>query len=119
MRRVIIESPYAGKTDEEVERNVRYLRACMADCFTRNEASFASHGLYTQPGVLDDKVPEQRALGIRAGFEWRAAADATVVYTDLGITSGMRKGIDHATSQSSHDVQYRTLGPNWDKESGR
>lgn len=50
MRRVIVESPYAG----DIERNMRYLRACLADCLRRGEAPFASHAIYTQPGVLDD-----------------------------------------------------------------
>ena len=56
MQRVIIESPYAG----DVERNVRYARAAMADCLKRGEAPFASHLLYTQEGVLDDDIPGER-----------------------------------------------------------
>lgn len=76
MKRVIIESPYAG----DIDRNLRYLRACMADCLRRGEAPFASHGLYTQPGVLDDDKPDERKLGIEAGFAWRDVAEMTVVY---------------------------------------
>ena len=64
MRRVILESPYAGN----VELNERYARACMADCLRRGEAPYASHLLYTQPGVLDDLVPEQREIGIRVAL---------------------------------------------------
>lgn len=54
---VLLESPYAGN----VELNVTYARACMRDCLKRGEAPFASHLLYTQPGVLDDLVPNERA----------------------------------------------------------
>ena len=104
MRCVIIESPYAGGT----ELNLRYLRACMSDCWTRHESPFASHGLFTQPGVLDDTDPAQRELGIQAGFAWRRVADATIVYTDLGISGGMRLGIEHAVS-IGHPIEYRTL----------
>jgi len=107
MRRVIIESPYAGN----VELNLRYLRAAMRDCLDRGEAPFASHGLYTQDGVLDDNIPAQRDLGIAAGFAWRIVADATVVYTDLGITIGMEFGIAHA-DECGRAVEYRTL-PGW------
>ena len=106
-RRVIVESPYAG----DVERNLAYARACMHDCLTRGEAPFASHALYTQPGVLDDTIPAERKAGIQAGFEWRAVADATVVYTDLGISKGMEYGIEHASSR--HPVEFRTLGGQW------
>lgn len=106
MRRVIIESPYAG----DVETNKRYLQACMRDCLLRGEAPFASHGLYTQPGVLCDEVPIEREHGIQAGFAWREAAAATVVYIDLGISRGMKYGIEHA-QKLGHDVEMRSLPP--------
>lgn len=128
MRRVIIESPYGSPDPAVVERNRRYLRACMHDCLVRGEAPFASHGLYTQPGVLDDNVPEERTHGIEAGFAWREAADATVVYTDLGYSVGMKYGIDAAEKlrltgistlgrdRVPHIIEYRELGPDWDRE---
>lgn len=109
MKRVVIESPYAG----DVERNLRYLRACMRDCLMRGEAPFASHGLYTQEGVLDDTKPDERAHGIEAGFAWRLASDVTVVYADLGITPGMRYGIDHA-EKLGRPIEWRRLGAGWD-----
>jgi hypothetical protein len=104
VKRVIIESPYAG----DVETNLRYLRACMRACLKQGEAPYASHALYTQPGVLDDDRPVERELGIAAGFTWRDAAEATVVYTDLGITKGMQYGIDDA-ERKGRPVEYRTL----------
>ena len=106
MRRVIIESPYRG-----VPRAVEYARAVMADCLRRGEAPFASHLLYTQPGVLDDEIPRERELGIRAGLQWGLPAHATVVYTDLGITPGMRYGIQSA-ERWGRPVELRTL-PGW------
>lgn len=115
MRLVVVESPYAG----DVERNLRYLRACLADCLRRGEAPFASHALYTQPGVLDDIDPAQRMLGISAGFAWRYYAAATVVYTDLGFSRGMQAAIEHAEEQrdggdgSAHVIEYRDLGGEW------
>jgi len=110
MRLVVIESPFAGDAPTRL-RNIAYLRAAMRDCLMRGEAPFASHGLYTQIGVLDDDVPSERALGISAGFHWGAKADATVVYSDLGITEGMRAGIANAISLG-RPVEYRSL-PEW------
>jgi len=104
MLRVIIESPYQGDTT----LNTLYLRKVMLDCLKRNEAPFASHGLFTQEGVLDDSIPEERELGINAGLIWGECADKTVVYTDLGITSGMQKGIKHAID-CNRQIEYRTL----------
>lgn len=89
---VILETPYSG----DIEVNESYARQCMRDCLARGEAPFASHMLYTQPGVLRDDVPLERELVIRAGFAWRELAEYTVVYTDMGISRGMRQGIDNA-----------------------
>lgn len=107
MRLVVLESPFAG---EDV-LNVAYARAAMADCLRRGEAPFASHLLYTQKGVLDDKKPEERALGMNAGFCWGDKAEATVVYQDLGISFGMAEGIDRA-QLAGRPVEFRNLG-NW------
>jgi hypothetical protein len=104
---VIVESPYAG----DVENNMRYLRAAIRDCLLRGEAPFASHALYTQPGVLVDDDPVDRSLGIAAGLDWATVADATVVYEDLGISRGMQLGIDHA-EKLGRPVLYRRL-PAW------
>lgn len=107
MRLVLIESPYSG----DVQHNLRYLRAAMHDCLARGEAPYASHALYTQPGVLDDAVPEERALGIEAGLAWGAKADITAVYADLGVSEGMKLGIERAYREG-RPVTYRSL-PEW------
>lgn len=109
MRRVIVESPYAG----DVERNVKYARAAMRDCLHQGEAPYASHLLYTQEGVLDDDVAAERRLGIAAGLAWGDVADLVVVYEDFGVTKGMRYAIDRHLSEG-RTVEYRTL-PNWIK----
>ena len=109
LKRVIIESPYAGDNVVTVERNLRYLRRCLRDCLSRGEAPFASHGLYTQAGVLDDTNTAERKLGIIACFSWRDCAHATVVYTDYGISAGMQLGVDHAVDIGCI-VEYRSIG---------
>lgn len=105
---VIIESPYAW----DIEKNLKYARACMRDCFERNEAPFCSHALYTQPGVLNDNLPEERQKGISAGLEWGKIAEKTVVYTDLGISKGMDQGIAHA-KENNRRIEYRKLNQNY------
>ena len=62
-------------------------------------------------GVLDDDIPEERELGIRAGFMYREVAHLTAVYTDLGISGGMKLGIEHAEGVG-RPIDYRTL-PGW------
>ena len=85
LRVVIIESPYAG----DVDRNLQYLRALMRDCIQRGETPYASHGLLTQEGVLDDNNPQERHVGINAGFPWAEMAHKIVVGIDLGISPEM------------------------------
>jgi hypothetical protein len=80
----------------------------MADCLARGEAPYASHLLYRQPGVLDDTKPDERALGMAAGFAWGERADAAVVYTDLGTSGGMVSGIERAQA-AGRPVEVRTL----------
>ena len=104
MRRVILESPYAGN----IETNVAYARAAVRDSLLRGEAPIASHLLYTQPGVLHDEVPEERQHGIDAGLAWRDVADATVVYIDRGVTRGMEFGIATAR-EAGRLVEFRSL----------
>ena len=104
MRRVVIESPFAG----DIGFNLSYARRCMADSLKRGEAPLASHLLYTQRGILNDRLPEERRLGMEAGFIWGQLADATIVYVDLGVTPGMVKGIKRAEDEG-RPVEYRRL----------
>ena len=89
--RVIVESPFAGGF-----ANVKYARECVRDCIQRGESPFASHLLYTQKGLLDDKIPAERKKGIDAAVGWLEVADYVAVYMDLDITPGMVVGIIRA-----------------------
>lgn len=108
-RFVIVESPYAeSAATPRLELNIQYARRCVKDCLLRGDAPFASHLLYTQDGVLFDRNKEERALGIDAGLFIGLRADATLVYTDLGISLGMRYGID-AAKNAGRLIEYRQL----------
>ena len=107
---VVIESPFAG----DVARNLAYVRAAMADCLRRGEAPYASHALYTQPGVLDDDKPDDRLLGINAGFAWREKADLVAFYVDLGWSRGMDAALRRLCDERPEmPREIRTL-PGWD-----
>lgn len=111
MRRVIVESPYAGPDEQTIARNESYARAALSDCLARGESPFASHLLYTQPGVLDDGDPYERERGILAGFAWGETAEAIAVYIDLGNTPGMKQGIIHY-QRLGIPIEYRSI-PGW------
>jgi hypothetical protein len=101
---VIVESPFAG----DVGTNIKFARACMRDSLDRGEAPLAFHLLYTQEGILDDDIPEERNWGIAAGWAWGKYAGKTVVYTNLGITGGMKIGIQRAREEG-REIEYREL----------
>ena len=105
MKFVIVESPFAG----DVERNVRYARRAIRDCLERGEAPFASHLLYTQPGVLDDNLIDERDRGIAAGLELAKRADASAFYVDHGMTRGMILGLAAARA-AGREIEQRSIG---------
>ena len=107
--KVIIESPYRAllpaddKTPEYVqtlrrqailEENLYYARRCLSHSLAEGESPFASHLLYTQ--VLDDTVAAQRELGLTQARAWYDVADLCAIYTDRGISDGMKRGIEYA-----------------------
>lgn len=110
MRRVIIESPYRGETERKTEANVAYARACLLDSLKRGEAPIASHLIYTQ--VLDDDDPEEREIGLKCGWAWLYAAEAVAIYTDRGISPGMKRGVNLALVVGL-ELEYRKIG--WDE----
>ncbi len=99
---VFIESPYAG----DIEKNSRYALEALLDSIVKGEAPFASHLLYTQ--VLDDTKYDQRLLGLKCASAFRAKCQLLAVYTDLGISPGMKLGMDHAQSLGI-DIVFRRL----------
>lgn len=107
MRLVIIESPCKG----DYEHNLRYAKRCVRDSLILGDAPIAFHLLYAQPGILDDMIPKERTLGIRAGIEWYRRADVCRVYTDYGISSGMRQGIEFA-DRNHIKIEYTSIGKN-------
>lgn len=108
MRLVILESPFAPTNGFTVERNIEYARACVRDSLSRGEAPIASHLLYTQPGILNDDIPEERQWGIDAGLAWKAVAQGSVVYVDHGVTRGMEYGIA-AAQAAGLPIEYRKI----------
>lgn len=100
--RIVLESPLAG----DFARNQRYARLCVAEMLRMGHHPFAGHLLYVQ--CLDDMIPEDRRRGMEAGFAWGACAEACWVYTDLGISPGMKAGIERWQARGI-PVEYHTL----------
>lgn len=115
MLTVAIETPFKptgrrgnGEAELAYEKreNAAYALAALRDSLMRGEAPFASHMLYTQ--VLNDAVTEERSRGMRAGLALTRRLDAIAVYTDLGISIGMRDSIE-AAERDHRSIFYRRV----------
>lgn len=107
--RIIIESPFDGNERSRSE-NLKFARACMADSLERGEAPVVFHKLY--PRAAGGPLPETaegRQRGMDAAQNWFDVAEKLVVYSDLGVTSGMKKAIAKASSSQRATVEFRTL----------
>lgn len=91
---VVIESPFSAPTDKEITRNVYYAMLAVRDSLGKGEAPYASHLFFTQ--LLDDSLENERILGIDAGLAVTANAKSTIIYADLGISTGMQYGMEVA-----------------------
>lgn len=110
---VIIESPLKGVTGLtwEYERNRLYARRCARACLLEGLAPFASHLLYAQEGILDDLIPEERAIGIKAGLAWARLASKRIFFVDYGWSSGMLKAKEFY-SGGGLSFEERLIGKN-------
>jgi len=112
---VLIESPFKGADYNETRDNILYARACVHDSISRGEAPYASHLFFTQAGILNDKIEEERMMGIDAGLAWGANAELSAFYIDRGISGGMEYGMASA-KKIGRPIEERSLGNKSDVE---
>lgn len=98
MRLVIIESPFSGPDEAEREHKYAYRQLCIRDSIIRGESPYASHQMLTD--ALNDDIPSERDIGIRAGYAWWRAASIVAFYTDLGWSEGMCKAWKRARTMN-------------------
>lgn len=108
MKLVYVESPFKGENLELTARNVYYVRICVRDCLKRGEAPYASHLFFTQAGILNDAIQEERDLGIAAGQAMGDKFDLRAVYQDFGISRGMQYGIERA-KKLDQPIEHRKI----------
>lgn len=100
--RAVVESPYAGDTED----NLKYLKGLLLWCVKFGYAPWASHAVYTQKGVLIDEIAEQRTAGIEAGLLVASFAQYTILGTEKGISKGMQYGMANA-QKAKRQIIYK------------
>jgi hypothetical protein len=127
MRRVIVESPFAGRggswsylepesqarsqfvSRNDAKLNLAYAKSLCRYLALRGDAPYASHVFATQ--FLNDELPEERICGIELGLFWGVCAQVSVVGVDRGLTRGMCQGIEHA-KRDGRAIEWVSL-PEW------
>ena len=104
---VVLESPYSSPDRQKLIENHNYAKAILNDSIHRGESPFLSHLFYTQ--FLNDKIKDQRKLGMEAGWAVLAKADYVAVYLDMGWTDGMVDGVIVA-SKLGLRIEKRKIG---------
>ena len=101
--RCIVESPFAG----DIDRNVEYAAEAISSLVLGGKyAPMASHLLYTR--MLDDDNKDERMLGIDAGLNYGAKAEETIIFVDRGLSTGMKYGVINA-EKANRKYSFATL----------
>ena len=83
-------SPYRGDT----ERNVKYAQELTRRAVCTSHIPITPHLYITQ--ALDDRNPEERALGMEAGLHLLEPCECIMIGGRYGISEGMRYEIEWA-----------------------
>jgi hypothetical protein len=98
MKLVVIESPYAG----DIEKNLEFCLNICRYAVSKGYSPYASHLMFTQ--FLDDNVPEERQAGIDCGLAWGEKAD--MVWICLrpaeSLSNGMRYAFEEHLKNRRH-----------------
>lgn len=87
---VYICSPYSG----DVARNKQYARELTKFAIECNLIPITPHLYLTE--ALDDRIPEQRELGLTVGLKLLDSCNALLFGSDYGISKGMQGEISKA-----------------------
>jgi hypothetical protein len=101
MKKVFICSPYAGL----IARNINVARELCRKVVELGHAPFAPHLFY--PQFLDEYKQSDRDAGIQCGLAWMAQCDEVWIYTDNGISDGMKSEIEHAKKLGKPVVEVK------------
>jgi len=104
MKRVTLESPYAGN----VAQNKAYAALATLVLAGRGWAAYASHLHFTS--FLDDAVTFERTLGMDLGLELARGSEAAVFATDRGWSEGTLQALDRHRAEG-RPCYALNLGP--------
>lgn len=94
MKLIYICSPYRAEDKKTLKRNIEYAKEITRWVLMRGDAAVTPHLYMTK--CLNDDIPEEREIGLKAGKEIILRCDAVFVGEKYGISKGMKEEIEFA-----------------------
>lgn len=112
MKRLIVESPFKATETYSVEENIAFARKVCRHALLLGYSPYASHLFFTQPGLLDDDLPNERRLGIDAGLVWSVGVGDVwfALRSDEKLSVGMTYAANRHRMREAK-VQFRIYSP--------
>jgi len=97
-------SPYRG-IDGDYGKNEQYTLKAAGYLISQGFIPVVPH-LYL-PRILDDNDEKQRERALQCGLKLLEKCDFAIVFSDLGISEGMRKELEHCKKLKKPFVIYK------------
>lgn len=103
----VIISPFMVEYPSKKDLFYRYAKRCAQDSMRRNEAPLVSHVFYYDLFGYST-VAIERDLGFNSQLAWIRKCDLVVVYSDYGMTQGMKAAVDYAKFKNKK-IEFRVI----------
>lgn len=104
---VVVISPFMVEDASKRDLFYRYAKRCAQDSMRRNEAPLVSHVFYYDM-LGYSTVGLERDMGFNAQLSWIRKCDLVVVYSDYGMTQGMKAAVDYAKFKNKK-IEFRVI----------
>ena len=91
---IYVASPYGAPDQDGIDANLLFVKEAGRAVIAAGHTPVIVHLVY--PALLDDAVPEQRALGIQMDFQLLDNCDVLAYYVHKGVSNGMDQEIRRA-----------------------
>lgn len=105
---IYVASPYGSPTREGIERNLEFVKKAGKAVIAGGHSPVIVHMMY--PALLDDDVPEERALGCAMDLQILELCHALAYYAANGVSRGMDGEIRYALERGIPVYRLADIG---------
>lgn len=110
---IYLASPYRATHEVDTSTHIEYARRALHHSLKLGESPVAPHLLY--PQVLDDDIPDQRLIGIRANADLIESSGRVAFYVDYGMSPGMVEELRLA-NEYKVPIDIRSISRNFEED---